>query len=70
MKIGKALLGAAAIAAALAPISGQAIAAERAAQPVSGENQIGDGPIGILILFLIAAVAIGVVAGDDDPASP
>ena len=70
MKFGKVTLAAAAIAAATAPISGQAIAAERAAQPVSGENQIGEGPIGILILLMIVAIAIGVAAGDDEPNSP
>lgn len=70
MKFGKALLAAAAVAAVSAPISGQAIAAERASEPVSGENQIGEGPIGILILFAILAVAIGVASGDDEPASP
>lgn len=70
MKFGKALLAAAAVAVVSAPISGQAIAAERASQPVSGENQVGGGPIGILIVLAILALAIGIVAGDDTPASP
>lgn len=70
MKFGKVTLAAAAIAAASAPISGQAIAAGRASQPVSGENQIGEGPMGILIVFALLALAIGIVVGDDEPASP
>lgn len=70
MKFGKATLAAAAIAAVAAPISGQAIAAERASQPVSGENQIGEGPIGILIVLALVALAIGVASDDDSPASP
>lgn len=70
MRFGKVTLAAAAIAAASAPISGQAIAAERASQPVSGENQIGEGPFGILIVLALVALAIGIVASDDEPASP
>ena len=70
MKFGKAILAAAAVTAAAAPISGQAIAAERASQPISGENQIGEGPIGILIVLALVALAIGIAAGDDSPASP
>ena len=68
MKFGKVTLAAAAIAAASAPIAGQAIAAERASQPVSGESEIGGGPIGILIVLALVGLAIGVAS--DDPASP
>ena len=70
MKTGKVILAAAAVAAASAPISGQASAAERASQPVSGENQIGDGPIGILIVLALVALAIGIASTGDEPASP
>ncbi len=70
MKFGKVTLAAAAIAAVLAPISGQAIAAERAAQPVSGENEIGGGPIGILIVLALLGLAIGIASDEDAPTSP
>ncbi|WP_133364915.1 hypothetical protein [Qipengyuania sediminis] len=70
MKFRKVTLAAAAAAAATAPLAGQAIAAERTSAPVAGENQLGEGPIGILIILAVLAVAIGVVAGDDEPNSP
>jgi len=71
MKFGKvSLAAAAAVAAVSAPIAGQAVAAERASQPVSGESEIGGGPIGLLIVLALVALAIGIVAGDDSPTSP
>lgn len=70
MKFGKATLAAAAVAAASAPIASQAIAAERASQPVRGENGIGGGPIGILIVLALLALGIGIASGSDNPASP
>ena len=70
MKFGKVTLAAAAIAAASAPIAGQAFAAERASAPVSGESEMSGGPIGILIVLALVGLAIGIVAGDDEPASP
>ena len=70
MKFGKVTLAAAAIAAASAPIAGQAFAAERASQPVSDESEIGGGPIGILIVLALVALAIGITADDDGPTSP
>ncbi len=70
MKIGKLTLAAAALAAASAPIAGQAVAAERAVEPISGENSVGGGPIGILIVLALVALAIGIASGgDDDPVS-
>lgn len=70
MKFGKVTLAAAALAAATAPIAGQAFAAERSAAPVSGESEIGGGPIGILIVLALVGLAIGIAASDDTPASP
>lgn len=70
MKIGKVTLAAAAVAAASAPIAGQAFAAERAAAPIAGESEVGGGPIGILIVLALVGLAIGITAGDDEPASP
>lgn len=70
MRIGKVTLAAAAIAAASAPIAGQAIAAERAAEPISGESSVGGGPFGILIVLALVGLAIGIASGGDDPASP
>lgn len=71
MRIGKVTLAAAVIAAASAPIAGQAIAAERSAQPISGESAVGGGPFGILIILALLGLAIGIAAsGDDEPASP
>ena len=70
MKFGKVTLTAAAVAAASAPIAGQAFAAERAVAPVAGESEIGGGPIGILIVLALVGLAIGITAGDDEPASP
>ena len=69
MKFGKVTLAAAAVAAASAPIAGQAFAAERTAQPVSDESEIGGGPIGILIVLALVALAVG-IASDDEPSSP
>lgn len=66
MKFGKVTLAAAAIAAATAPVAGQAIAAERASQPLSGENSLGDSPYGILIVLALVGLAIGIAAGGDD----
>ena len=66
MKIGKVTLTAAAIALASAPIAGQAIAADRAVAPVSGESELGGGA-SLAIVFLLAAFVAGIwIAGDDD----
>ena len=70
MKFGKVTLAAAALAAASAPIAGQAFAAERTSEPVSGENAMAGGPIGILIVLALVGLAIGIASGDDSPASP
>ena len=70
MKFGKVTLAAAAVAAASAPIAGQAFAAERDAAPVSGESELGGGPIGILVVLALVGLAIGIAAGDEEPASP
>jgi hypothetical protein len=69
MRIGKVTLAAAAIAAASAPIAGQAIAADRAAAPVAAENELGDS--GIAVAFLLLAIVAGIfLAQGDEPASP
>lgn len=70
MKFRKITLAAAALTAASAPIAGQAFAAERTSAPVSGESEIGGGPIGILIVLALVGLAIGIVASDETPASP
>lgn len=70
MKFGKVTLAAAAVAAASAPIAGQAFAAERVAAPVSGESELGGGPIGILVVLALVGLAIGIASGDEEPASP
>lgn len=70
MKFGKVTLAAAAVAAVAAPISGQAFAAERASAPVEGESDIGGGPIGILIVLALVALAVGIASDDDTPNSP
>lgn len=70
MRIGKVTLAAAAIAAASAPIAGQAIAAERSAAPISDESLMGGGPYGILIVLALVGLAIGIASGGDEPASP
>lgn len=70
MRIGKVTLAAAAIAAASAPIAGQAIASERSAAPISGESSLGGSPYGILIVLALLGFAIGIASGGDEPASP
>jgi hypothetical protein len=70
MKFAKVTLAAAAVAAATAPISGQAFAAERTAAPVSGESEMGGGPIGILIVLALVGLAVGIASGDETPSSP
>ena len=70
MKFGKVTLAAAAVAAASAPIAGQAFAAERTSAPVSGESELGGGPLGILVILALVGLAIGIAAGDEEPASP
>ena len=69
MRIGKVTLAAAAIAAASAPIAGQAIAADRVAAPVAAENELGGS--GIAVAFLLLAIVSAIfLAQDDEPASP
>ena len=71
MKFGKITLAAVAVAAASAPISGQAFAAERSSAPVSGESEMAGGPIGILIILALIGLGVGIaLGGDDSPASP
>lgn len=61
---------AAALAATVAaPIAGQAIAAERSVQPVSGQSEMGGGPFGILIVLALVGLAVGIASGDDEPVS-
>jgi hypothetical protein len=70
MRIGKVTLAAAAIAAATAPIAGQAVAAERAAAPVSDENAMGGDGTVVAIIFALAVFAAAIfAAGDDEPVS-
>jgi hypothetical protein len=63
----------AAAAAALSLASAPALAApapERGSAPAASENQIG-GQAGILVLFALLALVIGIaVSGDDEPTSP
>ena len=59
MKIGKIALAGTALALVTMPIAGQAIAADRAAAPISGENSIGSGAT-VGILFALAALTIGI----------
>lgn len=70
MRIGKVTLAAAAIAAASAPIAGQALAADRAAAPVAGENELGGSGIAVAFLLLAIVSAIFLAQDDDAPASP
>ncbi len=70
MKFGKVTLVASAAALATASIAGQAIASDRVAAPVSGESEVGGGPIGILIVLALVGLAIGIASGGDEPASP
>jgi hypothetical protein len=72
MRIGKVTLAAAALAAASAPIAGQAVAADRAASPIGGENEVGGGGATIAIVFFLAVFVAGIFLadGDDTPASP
>lgn len=68
MDVRKITFAAAAAALAIAPVAGQAVAADRVAAPVSGESEIGGGPIGILIVLALVGLAIG-IASDEDPVS-
>ncbi len=72
MRIGKVTLAAAALAAASAPIAGQAIAADRAAAPAFGESEMGGNGATVAIVFFLAVFAAGIFLadGDDEPASP
>lgn len=70
MKFGKVTLVASAAALASASIAGHAIASDRVAAPVSGESEVGGGPIGILIVLALVGLAIGIASGGDEPASP
>ena len=70
MRIGKVTLAAAAIAAASAPIAGQALAADRAAAPVTAENELGGSGVAVAFLLLAIVSAIVLAQDDDTPASP
>ena len=65
MKIGKIALAGAALSLAAAPMASQAIAADRAAAPVSGASAMGSGET-IGILFALAALTIGIAVGSDN----
>lgn len=69
MKFGKVGLAVALAAAAVAPVAGQAIAAERSAQPVSGASEMAGSPYGILIVLALVGLAVGIASGDDEPVS-
>ena len=69
--VSKLMLSAAAAALAAAPVAAQA-APQRTAAPVSAESeQLGRSPL-LIILAIFIVVALGIVAlnGDDDPVSP
>lgn len=67
MKLSKFAAAAAALSLATAPVVASAATVDRAAAPVTAENDMGDrGSIGILALFAIAALAIGIFADEDD----
>ena len=69
--VSKLMLSAAAAALAAAPVAAQA-APQRMAAPVSTESeQLGRSPL-LIILAIFIVVALGIVAlnGDDDPVSP
>lgn len=72
MKFGKLALAAAAPALALAPVASQAVAADRAAAPVTSEDQMGGSATMIAVIFGLAALVVFVLGTDnnDEPASP
>ena len=65
MKFGKIALAGTAMALAATPIASQAIAADRSAAPVDGENSIGSGAT-IGVLFALAALTIGIAVAADN----
>ncbi|MGI8943566.1 MAG: hypothetical protein ACR2FJ_04905 [Qipengyuania sp.] len=70
MKFGKLALAASAASLAVAPIAGQAVAAERVAAPVTAESELGNEDNSSLIIILaILAIGIGIFAFDSDPVS-
>jgi hypothetical protein len=70
MKFSKLALAASAASVALGSIAGQAAAADRSVAPIEGESELGGG-IGLLLGFFIVALAVGLVASDDEgPVSP
>lgn len=72
MKLKSLILGAAASAVALAPVTASAVVAPRAAAPIEGESQFG-GEQGVLLGLLGAAALVALIVvvadGDDDPVS-
>lgn len=71
MKLKSLALGAAAMAAVVAPIGASAIAAERVSAPVGAANEL-EGSNGIIIGVVAAAAIIAgiiIIADDDEPVS-
>ena len=71
MKLGKIALAATIPALAISSVAGQAVAADRLAAPVADESQMGGDVTTLAIVFLVLALAVGLVASDSGtPASP
>ena len=73
MKLKSLAIGAAAMAAAMAPVGAQAVSADRVSAPANATSEL-EGENGILIALLAAAAVIAgiiIIADDDDePTSP
>lgn len=74
MRLKNTTLAAAAVALAAAPVAIQAQAADRAAAPAEGAQELGGGSDGIIAIVAVAVLAafIALTASDDDdlPVSP
>lgn len=69
MKFGKLALAASAASLAVAPIAGQAVAAERVAAPVTEESQLGGDNSSLIVILAVLAIGVGIWAFDSDPVS-
>jgi hypothetical protein len=72
LKLKSIVLGAAALAAVVAPVGASALSANRASAPVLEANE-AEGSTGIIIGVVAAAAIIGgiiIIADDDEPNSP